>query len=82
MLANSSPYFTALQYINNLETKSSYKRTVYLKTLKVLKILSSGLKIIRQFVEVDRNVYITANKSAPIHTNQFLLSSNRLEVSP
>ena len=35
MLANSSPYFTALQYINNLETKRTYKRTVYLNTLKI-----------------------------------------------
>ena len=34
MLANSSPYFTALQYINNLETKRSYKRKVNLKNLK------------------------------------------------
>ena len=37
MLANSSPYFTALQYINNLETKRSYKRWVNLKTLKFSK---------------------------------------------
>ena len=36
ILANCSLYFTALQYINNLETKRSYKRTN----------LSSGLKII------------------------------------
>ena len=28
MLRNCSPYFTALQYINNLETKRSYKRKV------------------------------------------------------
>ena len=34
ILANCSPYFTTLQYINNLETKRSYKRTVYLNTLK------------------------------------------------
>ena len=33
ILANCGPYFTALQYINNLETKRSYKRTVYVKTL-------------------------------------------------
>ena len=32
-----SPYFTALQYINNLETKRSYKRKVNLKNLKFLK---------------------------------------------
>ena len=50
--------------------------------LNFLKNLSSGLKIIRYFVKVDRNAYITANKSALIHTNQILLSSNRLEVSP
>ena len=31
MLVNCSPYFTALQYINNLETKRSYKRRVNLK---------------------------------------------------
>ena len=37
MLANSSPYFTALQYINNLETKRSYKKRVDLKILKLSK---------------------------------------------
>ena len=37
ILANCSPYFTALQYINNLETKRSYKRKVNLKNLKFLK---------------------------------------------
>ena len=47
-----------------------------------LKSLSSGLKIIHSFAQVDRNVYKTANKSASIHTNQILLSSNRLELSP
>ena len=31
---NCSPYFTALQCINNLETKRSYKRKVNLKNLK------------------------------------------------
>ena len=31
------PYFTALQHINNLETKRSYKREVNLKNLKFLK---------------------------------------------
>ena len=30
-------YFTALQYINNLETKRSYKRNVNLKNLNDLK---------------------------------------------
>ena len=33
ILANCSPYFTALQYINNLETKRSYKRKVNFKNL-------------------------------------------------
>ena len=36
-VTNCSPYFTALQYINNLETKRSYKRKVNLKNLKFLK---------------------------------------------
>ena len=44
-VTNCSPYFTALQYIDNLETKRSYKMKVNLKNLK--KNLSSGLKIIR-----------------------------------
>ena len=34
ILANCNLYFTALQYINNLETKRSYKRKVNLKNLK------------------------------------------------
>ena len=34
ILTNCSPYFTALQYINNLETKRSYKRKVNLKNPK------------------------------------------------
>ena len=37
ILANCSSYFTALQYINNLETKRSYKRKVNLKNLKFFK---------------------------------------------
>ena len=57
-VTNCSPYFTALQHINNLETKRSYKR------------------------KVNQDVYKTANKSASTHTNQTLLSSNRLELSP
>ena len=35
-LTNCSPYFTALQYINNLETKRSYKRKVNLKNITFL----------------------------------------------
>ena len=52
----------------NLQTN---QRIIFLKNL------SSGLKIIRQFVKVDRNVYKTANKSASIQTNQIHLSCNR-----
>ena len=37
-------YFTALQYINNLETKRSYKRKVNLKNLKFLKKSIEQLK--------------------------------------
>ena len=37
ILANCSPYFTTLQYINNLETKRSYKRKVNLKNVNFLK---------------------------------------------
>ena len=33
-------------------------------------------------LKVDQNVQKTANKSALIHTNQILLSCNRLELSP
>ena len=36
-VANCSRYFNALQCINNLETKRSYKRKVNLKNLKFLK---------------------------------------------
>ena len=37
ILANCSPYFTALQYINNLETKRSHKRKVNLKNINFSK---------------------------------------------
>ena len=46
-LANCSPYFTALQDINILETQRSYKTTVNLENPKFYKNLSSGFKIIR-----------------------------------
>ena len=46
-LANCSPYLTALQDINILETQRSYKRTVNLQNLKFYKNLSSGFRIIR-----------------------------------
>ena len=55
---------------------------VNLENLKLLKSLLSGIKIICLFVKVDQNVYKTANKNASLQTNQMLLSSNRLELSP
>ena len=36
-LANCSPYFTALQYINHLETRRSPKTTLNLENVKFLK---------------------------------------------
>ena len=71
-VANCSRYFTALQCINNLEAKRSYKRKVNFKNINY---------IILQFDNEDQNVYKTANKSASIQTNETLLSSNRLELS-
>ena len=54
---NRSPYFTALQYINNIETQTSPKRTFHRQEFQFFqKIPSSGLKIICQFVKVDQNV--------------------------
>ena len=37
ILANCSAYFTALHYINNLETKRSEKKKVNLKNLRFFK---------------------------------------------
>ena len=79
-IANCSPHFTALRYINNLETQRTIKMMVNLENLKFLKSVLSGLKIIRFFVEVDRKFKKTANKSASLHTNKMLLSRNRLNV--
>ena len=45
VLANCSPYLTALKYINNLETKRSNRRKVNLKNF-LYNLPSSGLKII------------------------------------
>ena len=45
-LANFSPYFTALQDINILETQRWYKTTVSLENLKFYKNLSTVFKII------------------------------------
>ena len=44
ILANWSAYFSTLQYINNLETKRSYNRTLYLKTLKFFKKIIEWFK--------------------------------------
>ena len=59
-------------YVNNIETKRSYKRTVNLKNLNFFKKLLAN---------VNQNVYKTANKRTSIHTNQILVSSNRLDLS-
>ena len=72
------PYNTSII----LKLRGHLKRRLISRFLIFLKNLSSGLKIIRKFVKVVRNVHITANKSSLIHTNQILLSSNRLEVFP
>ena len=82
LLPNCSPYFTTLQYINNLETQRSYKRRLISRISSFIKNLSCGLKIICLVVKVDQNVYKTANKSASIHTNEIILSNNRLKLSP
>ena len=58
------------------------KGRLILRILDFLKNLSSGLKIIRQLVKEDQNVYKTASKSASIRNNETLISSNRLELSP
>ena len=44
ILANCSPYFTALQYINNLETNRSYKRKANLQNPIFFKISIERLK--------------------------------------
>ena len=82
LLANCSPYFTTLQYINNLETQRSYKRRLISRISNFLKNLSCGSKIICVVVKVDQNVYKTANKSASTNTNEIIVSNNRLKLSP
>ena len=83
-LANCNPYFTTLRCINNLKIKRSYKRKVNLKNLKFSKKSIERFKnySLTEFVKEDQNVYKTANKSALMHTNRTLLSSNRLKLSP
>ena len=46
ILANCSPYFTALLHINYLEPKRSYKRKVNLKNIKILTKSIERFKII------------------------------------
>ena len=65
-----------------MKLKGHIKGRFISRILNFLKNLSCGLKIIRKFVEVERNFYKTFNKSLSIHTNQILLSCNRLELSP
>ena len=76
--------FTALQYINNLETQRSPKTTLNLENIILKKnsiewfknyslICSSRKKCLQK---------PSANKSASIHAKQILCSSNRLELSP
>ena len=67
--------FTTLQYIN---PQRSPKKTFNLWNLNFFKKSTEQLNY---FVQVDQYVYKVANKSASIHTNQILLSSNRLELS-
>ena len=81
-MANCSPSFITIQYINNRETKRSHKGRFISKVLIFLNKSIVRFKIIRKFVEVERNFYKTFNKSASINTNQVLLSCNRLELSP
>ena len=50
-LANRSPYFTALQYMDNIETQMSPKTTFHRQESQLFsKKTSSGLEIICQFV--------------------------------
>ena len=56
---NCSPYFTALQYINNLETTRSYKRKVNLKNVEFLKNLSSGFTVFLTIRTLSQNISIT-----------------------
>ena len=59
-----------------LKLKGRIKTAVNLENLNFKKIHQAVSKF-----QVDQNVYKPANKSATIHTNQILLSSNRLKLS-
>ena len=61
--------------------KGHIKGRLISRILILLKNQSSGLKIIGQFDKEDQNVHKTTNQRASIHSNQTLLSNNRLELS-
>ena len=63
-LTNCSPYFTALQYIKNLETERSYKRRVNLKNLKIKKKSIERFKKNLLVCQCRPKYSKTANKSA------------------
>ena len=63
--------------LTNSQSRFEFREEYYF----LKKNLSRGLKIIRSFAKVDRNVYKTTNKSASIHTYQILLSKNRHDLS-
>ena len=81
-LANCSLYFTALQYINNLETKRSYKRTVNLDSYFFLKIYRTVSKLfanLLKYTEMFTEPLTRVPRYVLIIT---FFSSNRLELSP
>ena len=68
IFANCSPYFTALQYINNLETKRSYKRKLNVKSINLKKKKSmEQFKNYSLICESSPKGLQTGNKSASIH---------------
>ena len=71
-----------LKYINDLETKRSYKRKVNLKNFKCFKKSIERFENYSLICKRRLKVYKTAQKNASIHTYQTLLSSNQLELSP
>ena len=46
-IANCSPYFTTLQYVNDLETQRSPQKTLISRISNFKENLSTGLKIVR-----------------------------------
>ena len=67
IFANCCPYFTALQYINNLETKRSYKRKLNLKSINFFKKSMEQFKNYSLICESRPKGLQTGNKSASIH---------------